>query len=565
VNTRVIVDTEPGSSHEGVPGIIKLDAISRASSVESWLDKHLDALALAVVAAGFAVRVLVAGRSYLNPDEALHYMLINQSSAFLAYKASIAIAHPPLLFLLLYFWHFLGHSELMLRLPSVFAGAALCWMVFKWIGIVLGRTASLIGLIIVTFSPALIALSAEVREYALLLFCTATAMYFLERAFQEKSVSQMCYFSIFLYLAILTHYSALFFTVAIGLYSLTRISDSHFPRKVVVAWASGQAGALAIYGFLYVTQVSKLKGAIAAWGSGFGQSYFQAGSMDIFTFTWRNTSNIFLFMFEQPYLSQAILLFIVVGVLILFVRDLVSRRGNPQPSHLGILLVLPFIAIWGAAIAGKYPYVGSRHTVVLAPFAIAGVSFLLATVCRQKLSAGLVIAALLMAASNASGDSMERGITREDQSRTQMIAAVNQIHQSIPRSDLILVDMQSSFPIVYYLCDPREINPTNTVHGPFNQFSCDGYSIVSFPVWKLAAVNFLSQFEKMARTYGLKSGDQVWVFQSGWGVNLDTDLPSHLQQFRCLTPKSFGANLSVIPFVVGPDFLPAEPLTSCGK
>jgi hypothetical protein len=134
-----------------------------------------------------------------------------------------------------------------------------------------------------------------------------------------------------------------------------------------------------------------------------------------------------------------------------------------------------------------------------------------------------------------------------------MIAAVNHLQQSIPQGDLILVDMQSGFPIMYYLCGRQEILPTITVRGPFNQFSCNGYSIVSSPAWKLAAQNFSLQFEKMARTYGLKSGDRVWVFQSGWGDNLDTDLPSHLPQFRCLTPKSFGANLSVIPFVVAPD------------
>lgn len=200
----------PNSAQEIAPAAIQLDTSIRHNLVETWLGDHLNALALAVVAAGFAVRVFVASRSYLNPDEAMHYMWINQPSAFIAYKASVGIAHPPLLYLLLYFWHFLGRSELMLRLPSVFVGTALCWMLFQWIGMVLGRTAGLIGVITVTFSPAMIALSAEVREYALLLCCIAAALYFLERAFREESVSQMWYFSFFLYLAILTHYSALF-------------------------------------------------------------------------------------------------------------------------------------------------------------------------------------------------------------------------------------------------------------------------------------------------------------------------------------------------------------------
>ena len=131
--------------------------------------------------------LFAATRSYLNPDEALHYLLLNQSSAFLAYKASLTNAHPPLIYMVLYYWHFLGRSELMLRLPSVIAGTAFCWMMFKWMGLAFGRAASWIGLILVTFSPAMVALSAEVRAYALLLFCMGGALYFLERAFAEKS------------------------------------------------------------------------------------------------------------------------------------------------------------------------------------------------------------------------------------------------------------------------------------------------------------------------------------------------------------------------------------------
>src|SRR5258708_33796934 len=113
---------------------------------------------------GFRDKPVIASRSFLNPDEALHYLLFDQQSAFLAYKASLSNAHPPLLFLVLYFWHFLGHSEVMLRLPSVFAGTAFCWFTFKWLEISFSRTASFMTLFVVAFSPTLIALPSELRE-----------------------------------------------------------------------------------------------------------------------------------------------------------------------------------------------------------------------------------------------------------------------------------------------------------------------------------------------------------------------------------------------------------------
>ena len=41
---------------------------------------------------------------------------------------------------------------------------------------------------------------------------------------------------------------------------------------------------------------------------------------------------------------------------------------------------------------------------------------------------------------------------------------------------------------------------------------------------------FSSQFQQMARANGLKSGDRVWVFDAGWGVNLARGLPKDLSE-----------------------------------
>jgi len=569
VSSPIVLDTEPEVSREVAPGLQKPPATGGTGAVERWLDAHLNAVAILVIAVGFGVRLYVAARSYLNPDEALHYLLINQPSALLAYKASLTNAHPPLLFLLLYFWHFVGRSELMLRLPSVLAGTVACWFIFKWIQIVFGKAAGLVGLVAFTFCPALIALSAQLREYALLLFGIAAALCFLERAFQEESVSGMWCFAGFLYVAILSHYSAVFFTAAIGIYSLVRIADSRLPRKVIVAWAVGQAGALAIYGFLYATHVSKVKKEnLAMWSNPFDQSYFHAGGEDLLTFTRDHTAAIFLFLFEQKYISQAMLLLFVISIAILIGRELISRRRDDPSSyssHSGIHLLLPFIAVWCAAIAGVYPYVGSRHTVFLAPFAIAAISYVLAALYGQKLWAGLLIAILVFGASNMAAETFEPFIRKEDQSRALMFGAMNYIHQSIPRGDLILVDYQSSFAISYYLCGPREIVQEKALSNQISSFNCDGYSIVTtdYHIWKLGTGRFPSEFEKVVSTFGLKPGDRVWVFQNGWGSNLDVDLAWRLPKFQCLTPKVFGANLSIIPFVVGPDMSAATPVTTC--
>jgi hypothetical protein len=563
MNTGGVIHVEEEARQDVAPEIIKQHPLPRAAFLDRWLFNHANALALAVVGAGFGLRIFAATRSYLNPDEAMHYLLLNQASVFLAYKASLTNAHPPLIYLVLYYWRFLGRSELMLRLPSVAAGTAFCWMLYKWMGLAFGRAASWIGLILVTFSPAMVALSAELRAYALLLFCMGGALYFLERAFAEKSVRAMWYFSGFLYLAILSHYSAVFFALAAGVYALARIADSHLPRKVVVAWAGGQAGALAIYAFLYLTHLSKLKSSVAIWSMAFGTAYFHKDSVGIFNFTGENTFNIFLFLFGERYVAQMMLLCFIAGVAFVFAQGLLSRQGNLQSNRLGILLVFPFIGVWCAAIAGIYPYVGSRHTVFLAPFAIAAAGYLVAAASGQRVWAGILVATLLMVVSNTSHEPVPTEEMAVNQSPVLMASAVGYIEQSILRGEFILVDYQSSLPLAYYLCGPRTIIPIETFSGAYFEYSCNSHAVVSLNVWKVIPGGFRLHFEKMARSHSLKPGDRVWVYQTGWGVDVGTDLAAHDAAFRCLAPKRFGGGVTVTPFIVGQDFSPQPPLGAC--
>jgi hypothetical protein len=563
MNTRITPYAEEEAAHDLGPAIIARSASPRATGIEGWIVEHLDFLALMVLAAGAVLRMLAAARSYLNPDEALHYLLLNQPSAFLAYKASLTNAHPPLIYLVVYFWHFLGRSEWMLRMPSVVAGTAFCWMFYKWMGLAFGRAASSIGLILATFSPAMIALSAELRAYALLLFCLSSALYFLERAFAEKSTALMWSFTVFLYLAILTHYSAVFFAVAAGVYVLARISDGQLPRKVILAWAAGQSGALAIYAFLYVTHLSKLKNSIAIWSTSFGTAYFQRDSMNLFTFTWRNTFSIFLFLFGQPYVAITVLLCFVGTIAFFFGGKLLARNGHAQSSRLGILLFFPFLGVWCAAIAGVYPYVGSRHTVFLAPFAFAAGSYVLAAACGKRMWIGLTAAVVLMAFSITARGAAPTEEMTENQGTGLMASAVTYMELSIPRGDHILLDYQSSIPFEFYFCGPRVMFPSEPFHGDYFDFSCKGDSAVVLHQWKLLRQTFAGEFQTMARTHALKPGDRVWLFQTGWGTDMGTDLASHDPKFRCINPKQMGGGITITPFVVGTDLYPTPSLGGC--
>jgi len=549
----------PTDSLSEVTPVISVHAAD-ARPMDGWLRGHIKAIALAITAAGFALRIAAAMRTYLNPDEILHYLIVDQPSLLLAYKTSLTNAHPPLIYVLLYFCHLVGRSEVVLRLPVILAGTAFCWFTFEWVQLLFGGPAGLVALILVTFSPIMINLSAEVREYALLLCFMAAALYFLER-FEEKTPRGMWQFSLFLYLAILSHYSAVFFVLASGVYALARFAGSKYPRKVIAAWAAAQLGALTIYVFLYVTHVSKIKNQVALWGMPFGDTFFQPDEQSIFRFTRVNTWNIFLYTFAQRYVATAILIAFLAGMAFLFFRDFISARGKQDshhgPRHVSIQLVLPFVAVWAAAIAGIYPYVGSRHTAFLVPFIIASAAFTFSAVCRRRLWAGLLAASLLAGISSYYGNPSEPGITKANQSRKLMTDAVAYMHQTASPGDFILADQESSLPLAYYYCGPEAANPLNWSGDNSDQFHCQGHPIVTLNFWHLRAEGLAGSFEKMVRNYGLKPGARVWVFQAGWKGYLLARLPEQVAGLRCVAPKTFGENITIVPLMVGPDLSPA--------
>ncbi|MGH9536494.1 MAG: hypothetical protein ACRD3H_01140, partial [Terriglobales bacterium] len=86
-----------------------------------------------VLLAAFLLRLWKASGTFLNLDEAMHCLAANKPSLAEAYRASLGLAHPPLLILFLNVWQKFGTSELFLRLPSVIAGTIFCWIFFKWL------------------------------------------------------------------------------------------------------------------------------------------------------------------------------------------------------------------------------------------------------------------------------------------------------------------------------------------------------------------------------------------------------------------------------------------------
>ncbi len=534
-----------------------------------WFESYANVAPIAVAVLGFLARLWAASGTFLNPDEALHFRLANQLSLALAYKESLTASHPPLLTFLLYFWRALGTSELWLRLPSVLAGAAFCWVFYKWLTNAAGTLAGFIGLLFVAFLPPIVLLSAEIRQYALVLAFLAGALYFLDEAFAKDSTGSMAAFSVCLCMAMLSHYSAFLFAAVLGTYAISRIFTKPPPARITLAWATGQLGAFALAVFLYKTHLSKLgagesRMVLQGWMSEFYlyRSYFDAGRDNPLLFVIGHSFGVFQFVFGQLAVGDvAGVLFLVALVLLLRGAGLRATNSFTRSRLLGLFLILSFAFVCGASLVNFYPYGGTRHSAILVIPALTGVSIAIACLAGAHWARALALASLVVVLCVIFGKQHQPYMKRGEQSRARMTDAINFVRQNAAAPDLVFTDYESELILGHYLCQQRPI--AFEVSAPdFEVFSCQGVRVVSAS-YKTAALfdanKFFNSWNRLVETYRLKPGDAVWIFQAGWKADLSEDLQHRFAEFHDLHSKSFGRNIKIFKLTVSYPMLAVAP------
>ncbi len=541
-------------SHSQVlqPGIT-----SRAwnDSFESWLEAYSDLAALALLGLGFVFRVRAAWGVCLNPDEALHFFIANQSSWALAYKASLTMAHPPLLIFLLYVWRSAGTSEFVLRLPLILAGTAFCWVFFKWMNQLFGKSVALTGLTFASLLPPLVLLSAEVRQYELLLLFAISAAYFVEKAFAANSAGFMLLSSAFTYLSMLSHYSGFLFTAALGIYTLWRITTRTTAARVVMAWVTGQAGALGLAIFLYKTHISRIKGttmAEQAFESWLRKSYYHPGHGGPLVFIVVRSFSLFQYLLGQSVVGDIAGLMFIAGIVVLLWKRVSLLNSGPTIHQLAVFLILPFAINCLAGFFDVYPYGGTRHSVFLAMFAIPGISLCVAGITKQRKLWGIVAAALIGLLGFAFPSVRHPYISRTDQQRGQMDHAVRFVQEELPPAAPIFVDYESGIMLGHYLCEQKQVVYDNSIPG-FLVFDCGGHRIVSMlhDLWAFTPQTFFQQWRDLVHNGNFQPGETVWVGQVGWIVTLDDTLRRKFPEFHDLQTSSFGNNIRFFRLAVG--------------
>jgi hypothetical protein len=534
----------------------EFDQSALDSAYASWLPGL-------VLGAGFAARLYEAWAYFLNPDEALHTLLASQTSLGLAYRAALTNAHPPLLILVLYYWRSLGQSELMLRMPSVLAGTACCWIAYLWLKDVTDRSTAFIGLVLFAFAPALINLSAEIRQYGLLLFFMSGCLYLSERAIREDSYPLMILFSLSLYGALLVHYASTLFAFTMGIYMLVRLYPYGKRLRLVAVWGAGQIGGLALSTYFVVTHVTRFwqTGLLREdRGSYLGKYIFHPGKSNVASFAAVQTLRVFTYLFSNGFVGTLAFMAFLAGMFLLLRGSVSANKGGPSPRQLALPFGLAFATNYVAALAGLYPYGATRHVASILLFGASGASIGLAWPARTRAwitSLGIGIALVACHVFPAPAPPIRPG----NHARLLMKEAVDFFRQSAAPGSVVVADYQSGLLFGYYVCGrdgmAQMVSPTQA----FARTDCGSYTLItSSPMeWKFTADDFPAQLADIAKTYNLAPGSRLWMFHAGWIADSAPALRRELQQFGCSAPQSFGENILLCQFEVGRADLPKGP------
>jgi hypothetical protein len=523
------------------------------SALNSSFRKHSDLVAASLVLIGFLWRLWQARATFLNTDEAWHFAVANQNSLSAAYRDSLTLAHPPLMVFILYFWKSLGTSNLMLRFPGVLAGTVFCWVFYKWLVRLAGHTVALVGVILACFLPPMIVLSAELRQYGLMLMFAVAAAYFFEVALAENSVTAMSFSCASLYLAMLSHYSAFLVAAALGIYAIARMWSQRPGMTVRGSWILGQAVGLGIAGALYSTHISKLSAVypVAQPLQRFGDFYlsdwyFHAGRDRLLPFFYRGTFGVFRFIFGQTGIGQVAAVLFLAGVLTLL---FLKVRGSEEisPHLVALLLATPFVLNWIAVVAGLYPYGRTRQCMFLALFALPGVAVALARSVGNSLGPACGLALLMVIGCHAFGTLQGRDLLPlAEQRHEHMDELVQFVRSNIGPNDLIYADQATSYQLRHYLCNQKPVS-VDVSPDRFEGFRCEGFRIV-FTRPNDGALTAQGVDVRWHNSDGQLDlsfiGEHAWVVQGGWASGLGEALQP-VSGFTQIEVRSFGRYLEI--------------------
>lgn len=506
----------PLPSGQTEAGVARLEGSARQPAGLPWLVAGL------ILVAGM-VRVYYAAACHLNPDEAMHWSAAADRSWSGAYAASRNQAHPPLLILATHAWLGLGlgSSELMLRTPSLLLGLLSLGLAYRWMYVAAGPLAAVAGLSFLVVSPAMIATATELRQAAWLLAFAFAALLAAETVVRRHTLLGVLGLSLALSGALLSHYSAVWIVIALGLYVPLCLWRTTATARPWIAWGLGQLLVAGVGFWSYFIHAARWAPTVfgpspaGAPPSGAARFSYVAPLLptpernDLIGFVVPQVVQLWEYLCGH-WLPATVALAAITLAAARAIYDGRWRRGHGQ---FPLLLVLAFVVAAGAGLSSLYPFGGSRHSAYLLPFAAAAVGMASATLLNQRPRLGLVLLILILppwlAGTRPANDPERLGQER-------MQAALDFVDAQ-PRDEVLFVDFQTHNLLQYYW-RARQPRTVGRLGGAMHDWRFGSRRVVAttWGVWGFNDNNLGPLTTRLAYAVGAAAVPQWMVMSTAW-------------------------------------------------
>ena len=401
----------------------------------------------AIFAVGLVLRVRLALITYLNPDEASHAL-----HSFAGWREVLNYSlqidkHPPLLLFLTHLILFVSRSDLAVRLVPVLCGSLFPIFIGLWLMRVAGKFAGLIAFFLLTLTPNLVTISAQLRSYTLAFLFLSASLVTFEIAIDTRRWRAMLLFDVLLFLSICSDYSVAWFIGAVGIYALMRLRNSPFAVKA--AWVAGQMASAVCFVLVFLATVRYLPKY--RWFQNIRLHWLSQGfphADHVLRFPAVNTAQQFIYMMSSIPLGIFAWAMFAGGIYFLWSGRTNIPREIARP--LAVLLTLPFLIGIAAAYANVYPYGAARQSLVIGIFGAAGVAVFLEFVPRpsRTIIGGAAVVPILIWLFYPHRDMQDIPPWRNRKS--QMLECIGYIRATIPPDAPILSDRETLLMLTYY-------------------------------------------------------------------------------------------------------------------
>jgi hypothetical protein len=436
------------------------------------------------------------------------------------YRAATQVAHPPLFVWLLHGVLRLGDSPPMVRSIGVTAGSVFPMIMMRWVRGFAGTAAATCTLLILSFSPMLIDLSAEVRAYTLALFFVAVCLNLLEPAL-DGSVASMIWFHIFLFLAIMTELTVFWFLLAYSIYSVAVLAGNRARLRIWVTWGIGQGLALGLYVFLYFTIIVPWRDAARdSTVTGWLRSAFPQPGQNILAFALAGTFGQFEYLLGSKLAALLALIVFPIGLFLLW------KRGGWR----AILITVPFAACAAGAILHLFPYGATRHTALLGLFAATGMATALTSLVKDKIIPVLAAALVLIPLWRFTAEHDPLSIGEDRHLESQMLGAVDFLRHDVPPGSMIVTDSGTAYMLVYYFHAVGDL-PTFPFHtSPYHVRRLERQQIIASREFSFESDEQLHSVLSTVRRDFHWEGP-IWVAAGGFSIQI-TNPAGSAQSFQ---------------------------------